>query len=87
MKNTLNANAAALSLGILWSLSMLVFTVLAMQWAYADQFMELMTDVYPGYELSGKGAVIGMIYGFFDGFIGTWVLVTVYNFFARKLSK
>lgn len=87
MKNQLNATAAALSLGILWSLSMLVLTIISLQSGYANEFMELMADVYPGYEVSGKGAVIGMLYGFADGFIGTWIMVTFYNFFVRKLSK
>lgn len=79
--------AAALSLGVLWSLSMLVFTCMSLRWGYGQEFLELMADVYPGYEVSGKGAVIGMAWGFADGFIGTWLVVTLYNFFARKLSK
>lgn len=87
MKNQLNALAAALSLGVLWALSMLVLTCMNLQWGYGQEFMELMADIYPGYEVSGKGAVIGMLWGFADGFIGTWLMVTFYNFFARKLSK
>lgn len=87
MKNQLNALAAALSLGVLWSLSMLVLTCISLQSGYASEFLELMADVYPGYEVSGQGAVIGMLWGFADGFIGTWLMVTFYNFFVRKLSK
>lgn len=87
MKNQLNALAAALSMGSLWSISMLLCTLFAMQFEYADQFMTLMTDVYPGYELTGKGAVIGMLYGFADGFLGGYLIVWLYNFFVRKLSK
>lgn len=87
MKTQLNALAAALSVGLLWGLGMLVCTVAALQWGYADEFMELMGDVYPGYDVSGTGVIVGFIYGFLDGFIGTWILVSVYNFFVRKLSK
>lgn len=87
MKNQLNPLAAALSVGILWALCMLICTFLAVQWQYAVPFMEMMTNVYPGYELSAKGAVIGMIYGFLDGFLGTYLVVWLYNFFVRKLSK
>ena len=66
MKNQLNAMAAALSLGVLWSVSMLFLTCLNFQWGYGQEFLELMADVYPGYEVSAKGAVIGMVWGFAD---------------------
>ena len=87
MKNQLNALAAGLSMGSFWSISMLLCTIFAIKFDYADQFMEIMTDVYPGYEISGKGAVIGLLYGFVDGFLGGYLLVWLYNFFAQKLSK
>ncbi len=87
MKNQLNALAAGLSMGVLWGLCMLLCTISSLKWGYGQEFLELMADVYPGYEVSGRGALIGLLYGFADGFIGGFLVVWLYNFFARKLSK
>jgi hypothetical protein len=87
MKNQLNPLAAGLSMSVLWGLCMLLCTVSSLKWGYGQEFLELMMDVYPGYEMSAKGAVIGMLYGLADGFIGGFLVAWLYNVFARKFSK
>ncbi len=87
MKNQLNALAAGLTTGVFWGMSLLIGTWVAMQWTYGASFLEIFTGAYPGYELTAMGSVIGLFWGFIDGFLGGYILVWLYNFFARKLSK
>jgi hypothetical protein len=65
--------------GILGGLCMLLTTITSVYTGYASQFLELMTAIYPGYTISGSGSLLGMIYGFFDGFIWLFLLGWVYN--------
>lgn len=87
MKNALNPLAAALSVGILWALCLFGWTFLSMQWGYGQGGLEMMNGMYPGYAQTVTGAFIGLIWGFLDGFISAYIVVFVYNFFARKLGK
>lgn len=69
--------------GIIWGLSMLICTVLSITINYSTRFLSLMADIYPGYSISWKGALIGFGYGFLDAFIGLFLLAWLYN----KLGK
>ncbi|QQR55045.1 bacteriophage holin [Candidatus Peregrinibacteria bacterium] len=86
MKTTLNPLAAALSMGVAWAISLFVMTLIGSQTGFLGNFLHILEDVYPWYELSPKGAVIGLVWGFLDGFIGVYVLVWLYNFFVKKLK-
>lgn len=83
----MNCNSKSLGLagGILWGISMLVLTLLAVKTGYALGFMNLMTEVYPGYSVSATGSLIGLIYGFVDGFIGGYVFASLYNWLNKKV--
>jgi hypothetical protein len=87
MKNQLNALAAALALGILSGLCLFVCTLLAFNMGVGAKWADLMTDVYPWYSVTTKGAFIGLVWGFVDGFIGGYITVALYNFFVKKLGK
>ncbi len=87
MKTTLNPLAAALTMGSLWAASLFIMTLIANQTGFMGNFLHLFEDIYPWYEVSGKGAFVGLIWGFLDGFIGAYLLVYVYNFFVKKLTK
>lgn len=87
MKNTLNALAAALSMGVLWALGLFIWTLIGTQTGFGGNALHLMEDIYPWYTVSVQGAFIGLVWGFLDGFIGTYVFVWVYNFFTKKLGK
>ncbi|MCR4328468.1 MAG: bacteriophage holin [Patescibacteria group bacterium] len=75
----LDAKKFGLAAGILWGAAMLVFTLISIATGYADEFMSLMANVYPGYTVSVEGSVIGLIYGFLDGFIGCYLFAAIYN--------
>ncbi len=86
MKTTLNPLAAALAMGIAWSLGLFVMTLIAVQTGFMGNALHLVEDVYPWYVVSSKGAFIGLVWGFMDGFVGTYILVWLYNFFVKKLK-
>ena len=75
----LNPIKLGVSGGILWGLCMFVCTILGIYLGYPEKFLNLMTDIYPGYMISWWGAIIGFIYGFLDGFIGLFLLAWIYN--------
>ncbi|MFA4814579.1 MAG: hypothetical protein WC924_04760 [Candidatus Gracilibacteria bacterium] len=87
MKNQLNALAVALTCGLLWGVGLMFWTLVGVQWGFGLSSLELVTEWYPGYEITGLGALIGLGLGFLDGFIGGYITVWIYNFFARKFSK
>jgi hypothetical protein len=65
--------------GILWGLCMFVTTIISMYTGYASQWLMLMSNVYPGYSISGSGSLLGLLYGFIDGFVGLFLLAWIYN--------
>ena len=75
----LDAKKFGLAGGIFWGLCMFIMTLVCMFTGYAMQFLILMADIYPGYTISGFGSIVGLIYGFLDGFIGLFVFAWLYN--------
>ena len=65
--------------GILWGFCMFICTILAIYTGYTAKFLELMADIYPGYSISWRGTIFGLIYGFIDGFVGLFLLGWLYN--------
>jgi hypothetical protein len=65
--------------GILWGLSMLVCTILSIYFGYSTKLLDVMSSIYPGYTISWGGAFLGLIYGFFDVFIGLFLLAWLYK--------
>jgi hypothetical protein len=45
--------------------------------------LSLLGQFFIGYEVTFIGSLIGFIYGFGTGFIGGYVIATIYNWFAR----
>lgn len=75
----INSCHLGLAGGILWGVCMFIFTLLAAHTGYAYEFMALMESVYPGYSISNIGSIVGLIYGFLDGFVGLFLLAWLYN--------
>lgn len=75
----LNPTKLGISGGILWGLSMFICTILAISVGYSTSFLTIMADIYPGYTISWLGTIIGLVYGFLDGFFGLFLLAWIYN--------
>ena len=73
----------ALTGGIIWSTIMFLTTLASVTFGYATAFLNVIASIYPGYSISLVGSVIGLIYGFFDVFIGVYLFVWIY----KKLGK
>ena len=41
--------------------------------------LQLLGQFFPGYSVSVAGSLVGLTYGFFVGYIGGWIVATVYN--------
>lgn len=65
--------------GIIWGLSMFLCTIFALYTGCFTKFLELMADIYPGYSISWSGTIVGLAYGFIDGFVGLFLLGWLYN--------
>jgi hypothetical protein len=77
----------ALTSGILWGLAMLVVGVANLIWSgYGQQFLQIMSSVYPGYHATRSIAevIVGTLYGVVDGFIGGAVFAWLYNQFVKS---
>jgi len=75
----LNAKKLGIAGGILWGFSMFFLTLANIFFGYGTLFLDLMADVYPGFQVSYVGSLIGLVYGFLDGFVGLYILGWLYN--------
>jgi TRAP-type mannitol/chloroaromatic compound transport system permease large subunit len=78
----------ALASGILWGLAMLLMGLANLVWGnYAQQFLQTVASVYPGYHATRSIAevIVGTLYGTVDGFVGGAVFAWLYNQFAKPV--
>ena len=84
MNSKLNEKALAISLGFLWSLTILFLSIIAMMSeTYLHNVIGFFSSIYLGYSLSFTGILIGIVWAFIDAAIGGWLLAWLYN----KLAK
>jgi len=81
----LSPTALGLAGGIMWALIVCILTLTSI-WTggYATEVLNLIGNIYPGYQITVWGAFVGLVYGFIDGFLGGYILAWVYNIFAKK---
>lgn len=65
--------------GIVWGLVMFVMTVISHFTGYGMFWLAQWMDLYFGYDISLFGAVIGLLWGFVEGFLGLFLVAFVYN--------
>lgn len=73
----------ALTGGIIWALTIFLTTLASIYSGYGRAFLNGIASIYPGYTISLAGSIIGLVYGFFDVFIGVYIVVWVY----KRLGK
>ncbi|MCP8352211.1 bacteriophage holin [Candidatus Synchoanobacter obligatus] len=81
----LHTLAFAISLGLTWSISVILMSLLALYLGYAVTFVSALSTVYIGYELTALGILIGSGWAFLDGFIGGFLIAFIYNVLAKRL--
>ena len=77
----------AVSLGLVWGLSAAGLAWIAACCGYGSTIVNVMATVYIGYSTSFLGGLIGLVWGFFDMFIGAVLVIYVYRFLSCYLSK
>jgi len=82
----LNAKALGFSMGVIWGIAVLLVTVFYLMSArtYGKHFLYAIASIYPGYSTTPVGALLGLCYGFVDGFVFGWLAAKLYNFFAKE---
>lgn len=79
----INIKALALSMGIVWGLTVFLLTIWFLIMCYPGTSLSKLSVIYLGYSVSWIGAFVGFIYGFVDGLIGGALLGFFYNKFAK----
>ena len=77
----LNVGAFGLTCGILWGLGLFFMTwwILAFEHGSGAARSVFLSSVYRGYTISPAGSIIGLIWAFFDGWIGGLIFAWLYN--------
>ncbi len=72
--------ALGLSLGLVWGGALFITTWLSIFTGYGKAFLEVMgVSIYPGFEISPWGSVLGFFYGFSDLLIMGTLTGWIYN--------
>ena len=73
----------ALTGGIVWALCLFVTTLFSIYTGYAKSFLDVVGSIYPGYSISLLGSIVGLIYGFFDVFVGVYIFAWIYKLISK----
>jgi hypothetical protein len=83
----LDVKAFALTCGLIWGVGVFFLTwwIIALEGATGD--VTWIGRIYRGYHVTPLGSVIGLIWGFFDAFIGGAIFAWLYNWLAKRQSS
>ena len=74
----------ALAIAIVWAPALLILAVVTEHTVeYGHKLVEVIGSVYWGYGSGWTPGLIGMGWGFADAFIGTLIIVGIYNLLGR----
>ncbi len=76
-----NIRAFSLAIGTVWGFAIFIITLIAKSNGYGLEFLNSISSLYPGYEISLAGAIVGGLYGFVEGIIGVYLIAKLYSFF------
>lgn len=79
----LKPTALGLALGVFWSVSILLLSLLSYQFGIWQEALSFLSSLYLYYSLTVSGVLFGMLIGFIDGFICGWIVGMLYNKFAE----
>lgn len=82
----LNVKAFAFTCGLVWGLGLFALTWWIIAFDGATGERTLIGQLYRGYSISPAGSIVGLIWAFFDGWIGGAVFAWLYNVIAGRDS-
>lgn len=72
--------ALGVALGSVWGISLFVTTWISYYTGYGRLFLEVLAQsIYPGYSITPFGSLLGLLYGFADGFVSAALIGYIYN--------
>ncbi len=77
----LDPKAFGLSCGVVLGLAGFVATLFSLWWG-GGQTITVLAAVYFGYSWSFMGGLLALVWGLIYGFVGGWLLATLYNSMA-----
>ena len=77
----LDAKAFGLACGVVLGLAGFAATLFSLWWG-GGHTITVLAAVYFGYSWSFMGALLALVWGLIYGFIGGWLLATLYNSIA-----
>ncbi len=83
---TLGKLALGLSIGTIWSISVLLVGLMATYTAWETPLIALIGSMYVGFDATLVGSFIGAGWALLDGFVGGFLVALVYNL-ALRLSR
>ncbi|MEF8807917.1 bacteriophage holin [Natronomonas sp.] len=83
--NTSRVDGKALgkAMGLLWAGAVVVLGLTACR-GWGEEWRDLLSDVYLGYDSTRQGLVVGAGWAFADAFVGAYLLAWLYNLFQRS---
>ena len=84
MTQCLKAGPFGVACGFVWVIGLFILSVAHLacpEWGGA--MVRLMQNIYCGYAMTPWGVVIGLLWAFFDAFLGGWLLAFFYNRMVR----
>jgi len=82
----LRKSALGLSLGVVWGLAVFAVTLLATMRGIGHT-LQLLGVYYLGYTVSYPGSVVGLVWGFANGFVVGVLITWFYDLFCKILYK
>lgn len=79
----LSEKAFGLSMGIVNGAWMAAFAWLAGSTGFGKGLVEVTAKMYPGYDSTFKGGLVGGVYGFLTGWVFGWGMGKLYNALQR----
>lgn len=76
-----------LSGGILSGIFMFLATLFAMATEYGRSYLEMAGSIYPGFDVTVGGSLLGFVYGFINGFVTLFLLGWLYNLLGPRLDE
>ena len=86
MRNFMDPLRLGLAGGLIWGITVFVVTLISLTNGYANDFLMILASIYPGYNISVNGSLVGFLYGFVDAFFGLFIFAWLYNLLGPRKS-
>jgi len=81
-----DGTALGKAMGVLWAGAVVVLGLTARA-GWGDEWRDLLSDVYLGYDSTSSGLAIGALWAFADAYVGAVLLARLYNGFRRTSDR